>query len=446
MEEPTHKQFKPLIHFITSIVAVVNIRSSMVRLTKKGMRSRSSAIIASATLLITPLSAFAFQSGPSSPIITTTAVSNTLPTNSKSFCRPRSATPFNASVLKDSLDAADETVSPFLGNNNNNNIDASDILNQAVSNVNGVNGVDLVNGVSTTNGVDLNGSSLDTNGAVELEKQKVRLDKQMHRTPTPPNYRPTKKQQKQINKSRRNNKAMEDPEFLRKRTDTLLRRTEDGGYDDNHFASVLSGAGSLKVDKRTFDWLIDAWSYSGEYDATDYALSLLSRMEELRDMNMETGTAPIVSPDVKSYTKVINAISRSGREDAGEQAESLLERMIEDGMHPNAYTYTYVIDAYARSHSPKAPHAAQRLVDEMERLRSEGDPDVWPTTRAWNSVIASWSQWKGEEMVSIRLSLANLAYKYVLYMPCLYLVLVISLHRHGDISGLVRNVQKPVWT
>ena len=152
-------------------------------------------------------------------------------------------------------------------------------------------------------------------------------------------------------------------------------------------------------------------------------------MEELRDMNTEIGTVPIISPDVKSYTKVINAISRSGREDAGEQAESLLERMIEDGMHPNAYTYTYVIDAYARSHSPKAPHAAQRLVDEMERLRSEGDPDVWPTTRAWNSVIASWSQWKGEEMVSTWLFLANLAYKYVFI--CLAHILCSSYHFIG---------------
>ena len=50
--------------------------------------------------------------------------------------------------------------------------------------------------------------------------------------------------------------------------------------------------------------------------------------------------------------------------------------------------------------NPNAPHAAQRLVDEMETLRSAGNLNVWPTTRAWNSVISAWSQWKGEEMVS----------------------------------------------
>jgi len=203
-----------------------------------------------------------------------------------------------------------------------------------------------------------------------------------------------KQHQRNVYKSRKNNKAMADPEFLRKRTEKLLRNTN--GKTGNF------GLGGLKVDKRTFDWLLDAWTHSGEHDAADYALSLLSRMEELRD----NGKSP-VSPDVKSYTKAINAIARSGRADAGEQAETILNRMIQQsdeeeegggGLRPNTYTYTYVIDAYARSSSSKAPHAAQRLIERMEELRAEGDPEVRPTTRAWNSVIAAWAQWKGEEM------------------------------------------------
>ena len=43
---------------------------------------------------------------------------------------------------------------------------------------------------------------------------------------------------------------------------------------------------------------------------------------------------------------------------------------------------------------------AQRIVVEMERLRAGGDPEVRPTSRAWNSVISAWAQWEGEEMVS----------------------------------------------
>jgi hypothetical protein len=109
---------------------------------------------------------------------------------------------------------------------------------------------------------------------------------------------------------------------------------------------------------------------------------------------------------------VINAIAHSGRPDAGEQAEWVLKRMMtaasrlgDDAraagdLRPNTFTYTYVIDAYARSSSPRAPHAAQRIIEEMERLRAAGDPEVRPTSRAWNSVISAWAQWEGEEMVS----------------------------------------------
>lgn len=202
--------------------------------------------------------------------------------------------------------------------------------------------------------------------------------------------------QRNVHKSRKNNTAMTDPDFLRKRTEALLRTTE-GSY--NYRGNLCLG-GNLRVDKRTFNWLIDAWSYAGVDDATDHALAILSRMEELR--GADDGPSNL-TPDAKSYTKVINVIARSGRKDAGEKAERLLRRMTRDGdedLRPTALTYTYVIDAHARSPSPRAPHAAQRLVEEMERLRAEGDPDVRPTTRAWNSVISAWAQWKGEEMVS----------------------------------------------
>lgn len=273
----------------------------------------------------------------------------------------------SASVVSDSLDA-DAQQASLTGNLR----DASDIMNQAVehSPANGVTGADLAN------------------GEVDLEYEKEQLNQQMQKPPQ------RQKNRQNVKKSRKNNKAMADPDFLRKRTETLnvhvLRMTK-GGYDSSDL-----DAGTLKVDKRTFDWLIDAWAYSGEYDAADKALKLLSRMEELRDLNIAG-----VAPDAKSYTKVVNAIARSGRRDAGEQAEEILDRMIRDtqyDLRPNTYTYTYVIDAYARSPTPKSPHAAQRLIEEMERLRAAGDPDVRPTTRAWNSVISAWAQWKGEEM------------------------------------------------
>ena len=255
---------------------------------------------------------------------------------------------------------------------------------------------------------------------------------------------------------------MADPDFLRKRTETLLRITQ-ASYKTSHLISLTSGnsgVGSLKVDKRTFDWLIDAWSYSGEDDAADNALSLLYRMEELRDGGAGDATADVgagchpaagaVSPDVKSYTQVIGAIAHSGRPDAGEMAEKVLKRMTaaasssssrpcDDSacdVRPNTLTYTYVADAYARSSSPRAPHAAQRIVEEMERLRAGGDPEVRPTSRAWNSVISAWAQWEGEEMVS-EISLCSVArppfFMNIIYRICLEFVTSSNLHTRVNI-------------
>lgn len=332
--------------------------------------SRSTIIIAGA-LFVSPLAVAAF-----------------CPPSSSAVCPPVSGIVdssrefrLNTSVLSDSLDADEQQLRSG----------ANDIISMAVEHhsqakTNGVNGAGTVEGL--TNGVN-----------IEFEKQQ--LQQQLNA----PSQRQKKNQQHQhqmdnINKSRKNNKAMADPDFLRKRTQTLLRMTKDSDDSNDNLSLSSKGAGSLKVDKRTFDFLIDAWSYSGQDDAVDNALSLLQRMEELRD---DEKGSHAVSPDVKTYTKVINAIARSGRSDAGQQAEELLERMIHDAetyenLRPNTFTYTYVIDAHAKSALYKSPHSAQRLVEEMERLRAEGDSEVRPTARAWNSVIGAWAQWKGEEM------------------------------------------------
>ncbi|KAL7472126.1 hypothetical protein ACHAXS_012456 [Conticribra weissflogii] len=194
------------------------------------------------------------------------------------------------------------------------------------------------------------------------------------------------------------NAAFLDASFIRKRTKSLL---EASATFLNDSMDGVNGEESLpSFRKKDFDWLVDAWSRSGERDAASMALALLNRMEELRDAsNIEAK----ISPDVRTYTKVISAISRSGRQTAGEEAEAVLERMIaysksivssDVNLAPNTLTYTYVADAYARSHSPRSPENAQRIVDKMEQLRFNGDPEVRPTARAWNSVILAWGHWE----------------------------------------------------
>jgi len=204
-----------------------------------------------------------------------------------------------------------------------------------------------------------------------------------------------------------NNKAMADPTFLQKRTETLLRMTSPENIVIDSMSLGNVGGGNMKVDKRTFDWLIDAWAYSGTDHAVEYAMRLLKRMEHFKDrvtMGDDDSDNYELCPDVKTYTKVINAIANSGMEDAGEQAEAILNRMIDmndPSTMPNTYTYTNVIDAYARSapNNPNAPYSAQRLAERMEELRASSSSElVKPTARAWNSVIGAWADWMGEEM------------------------------------------------
>jgi len=145
-------------------------------------------------------------------------------------------------------------------------------------------------------------------------------------------------------KPRRNNEAMGDTVFLRKRTGDLLRLISDEFLSSSGESEATLDR-SMKVGRKTFNFLIDAWAFSGELDAADHAMSLLDRMEFLQNFPDFVSS----SPDVRSYTKVINAISRSARSDAGDVAESILNKM--EQLHlsganpsakPNTYTYTAV--------------------------------------------------------------------------------------------------------
>ena len=241
------------------------------------------------------------------------------------------------------------------------------------------------------------------NTGVESLDDKNQKEIEIHKKP----HKQTKLENRQ-GKRRNNNPAMGDTAFLRKRTSELLRVTSKEHLADLNTVSLSDTAnatidgvtanvnamdvplsGGMKVGRKTFNFLIDAWAFSGEMDAADQALELLARMEELSDYAR-------ISPDVRSYTKVINAVSRSMRPDAGEIAENLLDKMehlsssgANPSAKPNTFTYTAVIEAYANSGAQGSAMKAEEVCEAMIEKYQSGDPDVRPTARCFNAVITA---------------------------------------------------------
>jgi pentatricopeptide repeat protein len=212
----------------------------------------------------------------------------------------------------------------------------------------------------------------------------------------------------------RQNPAMGDAAFLRKRTTRLLHVTTNG-YETTPMSK------KMKVDRKTFNWLIDAWAFSGELDAADNAAALLLRMEELHERaemeannNSSTNTNPNICPDVRSYTKVMNAISRSGRPDAGFLAEQLFSKMqtrYSSGKNmavkPNSYTYTALMEAHANSgDAARAEDVLDMMIDAYATKDHHRDDHgtttittistttttIQPTARNFNACISAYAK------------------------------------------------------
>jgi len=200
-------------------------------------------------------------------------------------------------------------------------------------------------------------------------------------------------------KRQKNNHAMKDISFLRKRTSNLLKVTSPETYSSGqeeppHQQAHLSRG--MKINLNTFNFLIDGWAFSGEPDSCDKAMTLLDRME---GMYYDYGENSPVCPDVRSYTKVINALSRSKRKDSANLAEQLLykmERLAESGENPsakpNTYTYTAAIEAQTNSVMEGSPEKAEELLVEMISRYQIGDPDVLPNARCFNAVISAYAK------------------------------------------------------
>lgn len=199
--------------------------------------------------------------------------------------------------------------------------------------------------------------------------------------------------------------------FLRRKTQQLLRLTSVDTSDPYNVELINReemARGKLRVNKKTFSWLIDAWRIKP--GGAPHAESLLKRLEEMDERNARAsgfGLEPTTSftPDVRIFTKVIHALARSGQTNAGEKAEGILTRMehlAETGKNPsakpNTLTYTAVIEAYANSEQNNGDSArrADRIYQKMEDLYQAGHTDVRPTARSLHSLILAWNR-SGEQ-------------------------------------------------
>lgn len=235
--------------------------------------------------------------------------------------------------------------------------------------------------------------SSSSSSSSSFGKSKMRPTKTAATQKRPRNNR-RRKHMNATKKPRRDNPAMGDTAFLRKRTAELLADSDSTSNNSQN------RGGSMKVKTKNFHFLIDAWAFSGELDAADQALKLLDRMEELQEENESSSVRHNnVRPDVRSYTKVINAVSRSMRQDAGEIAESILEKM--EYLHssgknsnakPNTFTYTAVIEAYTNSGAEGSAEKGEELLDTMIEKYEGGDVDIQPTARSFNAVINAYGK------------------------------------------------------
>lgn len=204
---------------------------------------------------------------------------------------------------------------------------------------------------------------------------------------------------------RRENKALHDIEFLRKRTSDLLKTTEYCITGSECPIDHNLGR-HMKVEKKTFHFLMDGWALSGAPDAIEQSRHLLERLEQLGSFyRLSTGTSKNLQPDVRSYTKFINTISRNGDMKAGQEAEAVLMKMkdlyqqhvnsnpeLASSIKPNSYTFTAVIQAHCNANTYESAERAVELTERMVDKYQRGDPDVIPTFRAFNHAIRAFGK------------------------------------------------------
>ncbi len=188
------------------------------------------------------------------------------------------------------------------------------------------------------------------------------------------------------------------------------RRSKKKGSNAPHVVEQLlvrlvkerdAGNRRVKIETRTYNLAITAWSQSSQESAPQRAEELLTKMIRLYELG-ETD----VRPDRTSFNAVIKAYVKYGpKQYAVKKVESLIDQMKEqrnwkEESHsnhrvvetsPDRRGYNLLLYSYSISRLHDAGRRAQSVLDEMCAAEEAGDQMARPNINTYNLVIKCWA-------------------------------------------------------
>lgn len=176
-------------------------------------------------------------------------------------------------------------------------------------------------------------------------------------------------------------------------------------------SAYLNGPKSVEGAEMILKRMIAAYIFNNNVKAQPVLGSFNLVLEAIQKESAKDEDAPLraehllkhmirlnIQPDLQSYNSVLGCWANSRHEKAGGRAEFILHEMRTAPekavkfptkvVQPNALSYNNVITAYARSGNPQSAEMVFRAMCTEYR---NGDNDVKPSLRTFNTVLYAWS-------------------------------------------------------
>ena len=146
------------------------------------------------------------------------------------------------------------------------------------------------------------------------------------------------------------------------------------GSSDSHW--ITSDAVSklhLEPNLDTYHWLVDIYSTSSEIENTMRSLSLLRKMIQIRNKELQTASASF-APSTGTHSKVLRALlskvddlsDSAIAKIAREMTQSLDSMVLHGSSFPNHIVYFSLLQLWQKSRSPEAGQCAEEILSRME--------------------------------------------------------------------------------